>query len=206
VNVLVIDSAGDRTAEEVFAHVNRLVVPEHIGYARVAGAGELVCPSILFDSGEGVFPTATPEGVLPLVMLTCDHFDWDAELMILTDDWTAWGGHVDRLLDHQQGDDLDAFYSFATECLVAPGGPSLAPLIDISGVAVPSLVWFREASRFYSLTQKAVRKDARVGGQFTFGSMVRELYLSHANVAYQCADARPLRALTRVMDPILVLD
>lgn len=198
-NVLVIDPTGDRTAEAVFAHVRRLLQADRVGLARTDDSG---CPSIFLDSGDGVFPAVAPEGVLPLVMLTCDHFDWDAELLILTDDSPTWRGHLDRLLD-QQKDDLDAFYSFATDCSVSLDGPRLAPLIDISGVAVPSLVWFREASRFYSLTQKAIRKDARVGGEFTFGSMVRELYLSHANVAYQCADRRPLRALTRVLDPVL---
>lgn len=198
-NVLVIDPTGDRTAEDVFAHVRRLLQADHVGLARTDDSG---CPSIVLDSGDGVFPAVAPEGVLPLVMLTCDHFDWDAELLILTADSPTWRGHLDRLLD-QQKDDLDAFYSFATDCPVSLDGPRLAPLIDISGVAVPSLVWFREASRFYSLTQKAIRKDARVGGEFTFGSMVRELYLSHANVAYQCSDRRPLRALTRVLDPVL---
>ena len=198
-NVLVIDSCGDRSPEDVFAHVNRLLTADHVGLARTDDAG---CPSILMDSGEGIFPAAAPEGLLPLVMLTCDHFDWDAELLILTEDSSRWRDHIGRLLD-QQKDDLDAFYSFSEECPASPNGPRLAPLIDLSSVTVPSLVWFREASRFYSLTQKAIRKAARVGGEFTFGSMVRELYLSHANVAYQCADRRPLRALTRVLDPVL---
>lgn len=198
-NVLVIDPTGDRTPDDVFAHVRRLLTADRVGLARTDEAG---CPSIALDSGEGVYPAVAPQGVLPLVMLTCDHFDWDAELVILTDDSAAWRGHIDRMLD-QQNDDLDAFYSFASDCPAVPDGPRLAPLIDISGVAVPSLVWFREASRFYSLTQKAIRKDARVGGEFTFGSMVRELYLSHANVAYQCSDRRPLRALTRVLDAVL---
>ena len=94
-NVLVIDPTGDRTAEDVFAHVRRLLQADHVGLAQTDESG---CPSIVLDSGDGVFPAVAPEGVLPLVMLTCDHFDWDAELLILTDDsptapppWTARG-------------------------------------------------------------------------------------------------------------------
>ena len=52
-NVLVIDPTGDRTAEDVFAHVRRLLQADHVGLARTDDSG---CPSIFLDSGEGVFP------------------------------------------------------------------------------------------------------------------------------------------------------
>lgn len=198
-NILLIDELGKPSAEDVFHRISKLTTADHIGLARTDDAG---VPSILFDSGEGVFPTAPSEGPLPLVMLTCDQFDWDAELVILADFPTMWAAHLDRLAEQDQSE-LDAFFAFNAECEVGTGPTKLAPLLEISGTLAPNLVWFRETSRFYSLAQKAIRKDARVGGHFTFGSMVRELYLNHANVGYQCADRRPLRALTRVLEPIL---
>ena len=193
-NVLVTDPTAYREAGDVAARVRRLLHADLVAFAQPHGADDTDGSALVFDTGAGVFPAAAPEGVLPLVMLTCDHFDWDAELLVLTEGPETWSCHAERLGD-QPKDELDAFFSFDLAC-----GPRPAPLLEIVGAAVPSLVWFREASRFYSLTQQAIRKDARVNGEFTFASMVRELYLSHANVAYQCDDRRPLRATTRVLD------
>lgn len=193
-NVIVTDATASRGAEEVAACVRRLLPADHVASVRPPAADDAAGPSLTFDGGVGVYPAAPPEGILPLVMLTCDHFDWDAELVILTGGPSDWARHASRLHD-QPKDELDAFFSFDLERGARP-----AAFLDLAGTALPALVWFREASRFYSLTQQAIRKDARVGGEFTFGSMVRELYLSHADIAYQCDDRRPLRATTRVLD------
>jgi len=71
-NILLIDELGKPSAEEVYNRISKLTTADHIGLVRTNEAG---VPSILFENGDGAYPTAATQGVVPLVLMTSDQSD-----------------------------------------------------------------------------------------------------------------------------------
>jgi hypothetical protein len=141
-------------------------------------------------------------GIVPLILLATDLFDSAVPLIVLTDVIETWPIHLERLGQAKPHD--DAFLSFADDNTAEPCtkslSPALSPLLDLSAAVVPALVRFFSTERFYGCARSAIRKDSRLGGGFSLGCVVRELYLSHADISYQTHDDGHIAAPTRVSE------
>ena len=125
-----------------------------------------------------------PEGGACAVLLTCDHFGAADELAVLDAPPGDWAAHLARLDAARPG--LDVFVSFGTDAAAGlDADPELEPLLRLAGVGGPGLAWYRTAGHYYEAAKRAVRKDARAAGQFTVGSVLRELVLGGARVGVQ---------------------
>jgi hypothetical protein len=199
-NIFILDSTGSMTPFEAMERLSDYVPTDRIAIAQPNDAGLW---SVRFDDGPTVTTQVIPEGIVPLVMLAADRFDVADPLLVLTDTPDAWATHLERLEFAKVSD--DAFLSFPDEGMPCTTmTPTLSALLDISAVVVPSLVRFRSAERFYQCARQAIRKDARLSNEFSLGCVVRELYLSHADISYQTHDEEVICAPTRVSEAALV--
>ena len=196
-NALIIDCSGpDRT---VLATARRLTGADPVGLLRTPADGPV---SVKFGPGDEVVARLPGAGVLCGGLLAADHFDWSTELVVLTGQPARWGVHLDRLADDRPAA-ADAFFSFDPADVPVECGPTGVPLLDLSAAASPALVWLRKTADFFDLAQSAIRKDARVAGRFGFGSLVRELFLTQATLAFQTQDRCPQHAPTRAAELFL---
>ncbi len=196
-NALIVDCGGpDRTC---LGTARRLTGADPVALLRTPADGPV---SVRFGTGEEVIARLPGAGSLCGAMLTADRFDWAGELIVLTGPAHRWATHLDRLADDRPAT-ADAFFSFDPHDLAGAAGLTGVPLLDLSAAAAPALIWLRRTSDFFDLAQSAVRKDARVAGRFGFGSLVRELLLTQANVAFQTEDRCPIQAPIRAAELFL---
>ena len=191
-NGLIVD-CNDRAC---LTTARRLTGADPLGLLRTPADGPM---SVRFGPADEVVARLPGAGVLCGGLLAADRFDWDAELLVLTGPVGRWADHVARLKRGKPAT-ADAFFSFHPDDAPVQVGATGVPLLDLSAAAVPALVWLRRTADFFDLAQSAVRKDARIAGEFTFGSLVRELFLTQAVLAFQAEDRSPVRAYTRATD------
>jgi hypothetical protein len=200
-NVFILDTLGDMSVFSAMEHLRDYLPTNRLAIA-IAQQNNDGTWCIKSDAGATVCTQLDTNGLVPLIMLAADRFETADPLIVLTDVPESWPQHLERLRDSKPHD--DAFLSFPEEGGNAPCTtsmtPTLSPLLDLSAVSVPSLVRFRSAERFYQCARSAIRKDARLGGGFSIGCVVRELYLSHADISYQTHDEGHISAPTRVSE------
>ena len=158
--------------------------------------------SVRFGANDEVVARLPGAGVLCGAMLTADRFEWDTELLVLTGPASRWEAHLDRLADDRPAT-ADAFFSFDPRDLPGKGtGPTGVPLLDLSAVAAPALVWLRRTVDLFDLAQSGRPQGRPVAGG-SGSPRWWEPLLTQANVAFQTEDRCPIQAPIRAAELFL---